>query len=150
MSFQLTNKAIDPSALREELLSFSAGAYCSYEGWVRNHNASKEVIGLHYYTYAELVGSIEEIIFQETKVKFKIENVSAVHRVGFLSVGDLAVWIGVTARHRNEAFLACRYVIDNIKYRMPIWKKESYADGTEAWIHSNTCNCADPRNLNFT
>jgi len=147
MNFQLTDQAIDPSALRETLLSTSAGAFCAYEGWVRDHNEGKAVVELHYTAYAELAPSIAERIIAEASEKFALENVSVVHHTGVLAAGDIAVWIGVTAQHRGDSFLACRYLIDNIKHRLPVWKKERYADGSEAWIEHNHCGCADPNNL---
>ncbi len=146
MKFRLTDQTIDPAALREAMLSTKAGAYCSYEGWVRDHNEGKEVVALHYSGYVQLAPAIAEQILDEARKKFGIEA-AIVHRIGALSVGDLAVWVGVTAHHRGDTFLACRYIIDNVKHRLPIWKKEVYGDGSEAWIESNHCGCADPKNL---
>lgn len=147
MNFRLTERAIDPMALRKELLSLSAGAYCSYEGWVRDHNAGRSVAELHYSGYAALAPSIAECILKEAGQTFDLEDAAVVHRTGPLMAGDIAVWVGVTAHHRGDTFLACRYIIDNVKHRLPIWKKEIYTDGTEAWIENNHCGCADPKNL---
>ena len=134
-------------ALRKELLSLSAGGYCSYEGWVRDHNEGKAVAELHYSGYPQLAPAIAQTILAEAKAKFHIEDAAVVHRIGPLSTGDIAVWVGVTAHHRGDTFLACRYIIDNVKHRLPIWKKEVYTDGSAAWIESNHCGCADPKNL---
>lgn len=123
--FELTRTPIDPSALRNSLLSNSAGAYCSYEGWVRDHNEGKSVAELHYHGYPELAPSIANCIIQEASEKFQLEAASIVHRLGPLSTADIAVWVGVTAHHRGDSFLACRYIIDNVKHRLPIWKKKS-------------------------
>ncbi|WPJ96020.1 molybdenum cofactor biosynthesis protein MoaE [Coraliomargarita algicola] len=147
MNFSLTDQAIEPTSLRRKLLSLSAGAYCSYEGWVRNHNEGKIVKELHYSGYPQLAPSIANTILKEAKEKFHIEDAAVVHRTGALTTGDIAVWVGVTAHHRGDTFLACRYIIDNVKHRLPIWKKEIYADDTQAWIESNHCGCADPKNL---
>jgi molybdopterin synthase catalytic subunit len=147
MTFQLTDQSIEPTALRKQLLSLSAGAYCSYEGWVRDHNEGKKVSALHYSGYAQLAPGIAEKIIEEAKTKFQVGEAAAVHRIGALGIGDIAVWVGVTTHHRGDSFLACRYIIDNIKHRLPIWKKEVYTDGSEAWIESNHCGCADPSNL---
>ena len=146
MDFQLTTQIIDPAALRATMLSPAAGAYCSYEGWVRDHNEGKAVVALHYSSYEQLAPAMAEQILAEAKEKFEVEA-AIVHRTGELAVGDIAVWVGVSARHRGDTFLACRYIIDNVKHRLPIWKKEVYADGSEAWIESNHCGCADPANL---
>ena len=142
MKFQLTENPIDPMALRQELLSLSAGGYCSYEGWVRDHNEGKPVAALHYHGYAQLAPSIAEAIIEEAKIKFHIQDAAIVHRLGHLSTGDIAVWVGATAHHRGDTFLAARYIIDNVKHRLPIWKKEVYTDGSDAWIENNHCGCA--------
>ena len=147
MTFQLTDQAIHPMELRKQLLSLSAGAYCSYEGWVRDHNEGKAVTELHYSGYAQLAPAIALKILDEAKEQFNIEEAAIIHRIGALTTGDIAVWVGVTAHHRGDTFLACRYIIDNVKHRLPIWKKELYTDGTEVWIESNHCGCADPNNL---
>lgn len=147
MRFQLTDQPIDPAALREQLLSRSAGAFCSYEGWVREHNEGKAVRELHYSSYPQMAPVIAADILEEAKKKFTLEAAAIVHRTGALGVSDIAVWVGVTAHHRGDTFLACRYIIDNVKHRLPIWKKEIYSDGSEAWIENNHCGCADPANL---
>lgn len=147
MNFQITDSSIDPGLLRNELLSLSSGAFCSYEGWVRDHNLGKPVTELQYSGYAALAPSVAQTILEEAKSKFQVDEASVVHRIGSLKIGDIAVWVGVTSHHRGDSFLACRYIIDNVKHRLPIWKKEVYADGAEAWIESNHCGCADPANL---
>jgi molybdopterin synthase catalytic subunit len=147
MSFKLTDNTIQPATLREQLLSTSAGAFCNYEGWVRNHNEGKAVAELHYSSYPQLAPVIAEAIIAEAKDKFQLEAAVIVHRTGPLAVGDIAVWVGATAHHRGDTFLGCRYIIDNVKHRLPIWKKEIYTDGSEAWIENNHCGCADPANV---
>lgn len=138
MHFQLTEEPIDPQALRKQMLSLEAGAYCSYEGWVRNLNEGKAVTELHYSSYPELAPAIAESILIEAKEKFEIQDAAIVHRFGPLRTGDIAVWVGTIAHHRDATFLASRYIIDQVKSRLPIWKKEVYSDGATAWIESNT------------
>ena len=140
MTFRLTEEAIDPMKLRAEMLSHSAGAYCSYEGWVRDHNEGKTVSTLHYFSYPQLAPAIAETILTEAEEKFSIEDAAIVHRTGPLTAGEIAVWVGVTAHHRGDTFLACRYLIDQVKFRLPIWKKEIYQDGSEAWIGNHDCS----------
>jgi len=146
MSFSLTAEAIEPAVLRTGLLDPSAGAYCSYEGWVRNRNEGKPVTLLRYSSYPELAPSIAETILDEAKDRFAMIDCALVHRTGDLRVGEAAVWVGVTSPHRDNAFLACRYIIDNVKDRLPVWKKEFYHDGSSAWIENHQCDCADPAN----
>ena len=148
MLFLITKSIIEPEKLRQTMLSSSAGAYCSYEGWVRDHNEGKDVNALHYSAYKELAQTVGCKILDEAESKFQVESAIA-HRVGDLSVADIAVWVGVTAHHRGDTFLACRYIIDNIKHRLPVWKKEVYSNGEERWIENNHCGCSDPKNLQF-
>src|SRR5262245_30139370 len=75
----------------------------------------------------------------EAVERFGIEHASCVHRLGNLAIGDMAVWVGASARHRHEAFLACRYIIDEVKHRVPIWKKEHYANGDSGWVNCERC-----------
>ncbi|GAB6853160.1 hypothetical protein JCM15831A_01840 [Asaia astilbis] len=73
-------------------------------------------------------------MLREAEARFDIVAASCIHRTGSLVIGDMAVWIGVSAAHRDAAFTACRFVIDEIKKRVPIWKRERYADGHSEWI----------------
>ena len=144
MQFLLTENPIDPIALRQQLLAPSAGAYCSYEGWVRDHNRGQSVVALDYYGYPQLAPAIAQTLLAEAAQQFKLVDAAIVHRIGALRTGDIAVWVGVTAHHRDDTFLACRYLIDQVKHRLPIWKKERYRDGSEAWIQSNHCDAGAP------
>ncbi len=109
----------------------------TFEGWVRDRNEGQAVLALDYEAYAPLAEKEGGRILDEAREKFALVNAAAVHRVGHLRLGDLAVWVGVTAEHRGAAFDACRYIIDEAKARVPIWKKEHYVSGATAWI-----NCA--------
>lgn len=137
MSFSLSPTPLDPAVLVRPLTDVRAGACVTFEGWVRNHNQGRPVQALDYEAYGELAQREGERILAETRQRFAVRDVACVHRVGALAIGDLAVWVGVTAAHRGAAFDACRYVIDEAKARLPIWKKEHYADGASEWV-----NCA--------
>lgn len=136
--FELSDKPLDPAALRTALTpSPLVGALVVFEGWVRNENEGRPVTGLFYEAEPKLCSSEMEKIAGEAKQKFGVTGIRLAHRVGKLAVGDIAVWIGVTAGHRDAAFQGCRYVIDQLKARLPIWKKEFYADDHDArWIAS--------------
>jgi molybdopterin synthase catalytic subunit len=88
---------------------------------------------LHYDCYAELAEHEGERILAEALVRFDIIDARCIHRTGDCSIGDIAVWVGVGAAHREAAFAACRWIIDEVKSRVPIWKREIYADGETAW-----------------
>jgi len=133
--FQLQADALDVPALRVPLAHAHAGGYASFEGWVRDHHDGRAVTGLFYEAYAALAEAEGARVVAEARERFDVVDVRCVHRIGELSIGDLAVWVGVTAAHRGAAFDACRYVIDEVKSRVPIWKHERYAEGDAGWLH---------------
>lgn len=135
--FTVSSTPLDPAALRAQLADSRAGACATFEGWVRNRNEGQPVDSLEYEAYALLAEKEGARILAEAREKFALLGALCVHRTGHLQLGELAVWVGVTAEHRGAAFDACRYIIDEAKARVPIWKKEHYAGGTTAWI-----NCA--------
>jgi molybdopterin synthase catalytic subunit len=137
MSFRLSTTPIDPAALQHALADVRAGACVTFEGWVRNRNEGQPVNSLEYEAYPVLAEKEGARILAEAQERFALLAAACVHRVGHLPLGEMAVWVGVTAEHRGAAFEACRYIIDEAKARVPIWKKEHYASGATAWI-----NCA--------
>ena len=135
--FKISTTPLDPAALRRDLIDTCAGACATFEGWVRNRNDGQPVDSLEYEAYAPLAEKEGERLLAEAREKFALLGAVCAHRTGHLRLGDLAVWVGVTAEHRGAAFDACRYIIDEAKARVPIWKKEHYTGGATAWI-----NCA--------
>ena len=133
--FELADTPFDPATLRAGLLDDRVGGYASFEGWVRNHNDGRNVTGLRYEAYAALAGAEGERVIDEALARFEILDARCVHRTGELAIGELAVWVGVCAAHRDAAFAACRFIIDEVKSRVPIWKHERYADGAAGWLH---------------
>lgn len=140
--FKISTHPIDPAALQHQLRDPRAGACATFEGRVRNRNDGQAVQALDYEAYAPLAEKEGLRILAEAREKFSVLNAVCVHRVGSLALGDLAVWVGVTAEHRSSAFEACRYIIDEAKARVPIWKKEHYASGATAWINCATRGAA--------
>lgn len=136
---QISKLPIRPDELREKLTHPGAGAYASFEGWVRNENEGHQVLRLEYESYAPLAVKEGNRVLDEAARKFPILEARCVHRVGMLEIGECAVWVGVIAAHRGEAFSACRYIIDQVKVRLPIWKKEHYADGNSGWVSCERC-----------
>ncbi len=134
-SFGLSQSPIDVDALRAALDDVRAGAFASFEGRVRDHNEGRVVLGLAYSAYRALAEAEGARIVGEARQRFDILDASCVHRIGELALGDLAVWVGVCAGHRGPAFEACRWIIDEVKARVPIWKNERYADGAPQWLH---------------
>jgi molybdopterin synthase catalytic subunit len=145
VSFKITAAAIDPDALKRSLAADSAGACVTFEGWVRDHNDGEPVIALEYEAHAAIATDEGERILDEARQRFAILAALCEHRVGTLAIGDCAVWVGVSAAHRGAAFDACRYIIDETKQRVPIWKKEHYANGASGWVNCATRTAAEPR-----
>jgi molybdopterin synthase catalytic subunit len=133
--FGLSDTPIDIAPLRESLLDARAGAFASFEGWVRDHHDGRAVSGLRYEAYAALAEAEGERIVDEALAKFEIVGARCAHRTGDLAIGELAIWVGASAAHRDAAFAACRYIVDEVKSRVPIWKHERYADGAAGWLH---------------
>jgi len=136
---RITDVTIVPEQLREELTDRAAGAYVGFEGWIRDHNEGQEVLRLEYEVYRPLATTEGEKVIAEARDKFPILHAECVHREGLLEIGECAVWVGVTSAHRDEAFAACRYIIDQVKVRLPIWKKEHYVDGHSGWVSCERC-----------
>jgi len=133
--FCLSESPIDFAVLARELAHAGAGACVTFEGWVRDHNEGRKVLRLGYQAYAPLARTEGDRILAEAKTRFAIHDARCVHRVGTLEIGELAVWVGVSAAHRDAAFSACRFIIDEVKQRVPIWKNEHYIDGESGWLH---------------
>jgi len=142
MSFRIESTTLRPELWREELQDPACGGYVTFEGWVRNNNEGQAVQRLEYQAYEALALKEGRRIMEEAASRFPIERAMCVHRVGELAIGDLAVWVGVSSGHRDEAFRACRFIIDEVKHRVPIWKKEYYTDGDSGWV-----NCEEATEL---
>ena len=137
--FAITSVDIAVDELRDQIMNPESGGMCVFEGWVRNENEGRSVQRLEYEVYAPLAIIEGEKVVAEAKKRFPFLAASCVHRSGLLEIGDCAVWVGVSAPHRDEAFKACRYIIDEIKVRLPIWKKEHYVDGDSGWVNCERC-----------
>ncbi len=133
--FKLSSSPLEIFSFIDQLRDARAGAFVSFEGWARDHNDGKSVAALEYEALVPLCEAEAASILNEAKEKFEVLRAVCLHRTGRLQIGDMAVWVGVTASHRDAAFKACRYIIDEIKNRLPIWKKEFYKDGDTQWIN---------------
>ncbi|HKZ74792.1 MAG TPA: molybdenum cofactor biosynthesis protein MoaE, partial [Steroidobacteraceae bacterium] len=138
-TFRFSHTPLDIAQLRAMLADPACGGYAAFEGWVRNHNEGARVTRLEYEAFEPLAVKEGERIIAEAAARFGVEHARCVHRIGDLAIGELAVWVGVSARHRDEAFRACRYIIDEVKHRVPIWKKEHYENGDSGWVNCERC-----------
>ncbi len=137
MKFSIQANPIDLSQFALDLHGPEEGGIVHFFGVARtsSHESSKKVIRLEYEAYEVMARAEMEKIFSETKRKFGVNKTIVIHRTGIVEIGQAAVAIAVASAHRAEAFDACRYLIDELKKRVPIWKKEVYVDGSE-WVGS--------------
>lgn len=130
--FRLTHEPLSP--FPSFLQADEVGAVVSFYGQVRNHNAGQRVVALEYTAYPALACTEGERILKSAIHQFHLTAAVCVHRLGALKIGDLAVAIWTASAHRNEAFSACRWIIDEVKTHVPIWKKETYFNGAKSWV----------------
>jgi len=128
---RLTREAIDLAA--RHATDPRDGALCLFAGVVRNENSGRAVSHLEYEAYEDMALPLMEEIARETLTRWPVTAVEMIHRLGRLEIGEPSVAVAVSAPHRDAAFAACRHAIDALKSRVPIWKKEYYADGSQ-WL----------------
>lgn len=132
--FSLSGDSIDIPSLAALLDNPAAGAVVTFDGRVRNHNAGQAVSHLEYQAYPALALSTGQRILEEESARHGILAAQAVHRTGPLAIGEAAVWVGVASAHRGPAFDAARAIMERLKYELPVWKKETYQDGSTEWV----------------
>ena len=132
--FSLTDQAIDTTSLAADLHDPATGAEVTFDGRVRNHNDGHVVSRLEYQAYPALALATGRRILEEESARHGILRALAVHRTGPLEIGESAVWVGVASAHRGAAFDAARAIMERLKYELPVWKKETYADGSSEWV----------------
>ncbi|HMS53819.1 MAG TPA: ThiF family adenylyltransferase [Fimbriimonadaceae bacterium] len=128
--FQLSSTPIIPPLME----CARAGGFVTFEGRVRDHAEGRAVERLTYEAYPEMAIAEGTRLLEEAKEKFGLLDSRVIHRVGTLEIGEVAVWIGVAAAHRREAFAACEWIIDQLKHRVPIWKHEIFSEGAGVWV----------------
>ena len=138
--FQITSSEINDSLKKEFILNYpDCGSLVSFEGLVRNHNEGHSVSSLEYQCFESMALKVGQKIMKEAKDKFPIVNALCLHREGHLQVGETAVWVAVFSHHRAEGFEAARFIIDQVKLLVPIWKKEHYTDHPASWVACHQC-----------
>jgi len=137
--FKISTTPIDTSAVVARVEDPTCGGLVLFEGRVRNHHRGRDVLRLDYEAFPSMAESEGNKIVTAALEKFDVRAIACVHRTGSLAIGDIAVVVAVSAAHREAAFDACRYVIDELKATVPIWKKEFYTDGTDEWTGCDAC-----------
>ena len=141
--FRFSSAAIDTAALRAELADPACGGYAAFEGWVRDHNEGQRVTRLEYEAFEALALREGARIIDEACERFGLRRALCVHRLGERSSSArLPSGSALRSEHRDEAFRACRYIIDEVKHRLPIWKKEHYESGDSGWVNCERCAVA--------
>ncbi len=129
----LSDAPLELQTLEQHVAEPRRGALVSFVGTVRDHHKGKKVTGLSYSAYGPMAENLCRDIVSRAERRWPV-SVALSHRIGDVAIGDAAVMVVVAGDHREEAFTACRQVVEEVKRRVPIWKRERYADGTEAWV----------------
>ena len=131
---EVTSDPVDAAEVLARVGDPEDGAVALFLGIVRNHNEARPVSGMDYEGYAEMAGEQLAAIVEEAAGRAGSDRIAAVHRLGTLGVGEISVAIAASTPHRAEAFDAARYVIEEIKKRLPVWKREHYLDRDAEWL----------------
>jgi molybdopterin synthase catalytic subunit len=135
---RITRDPIDPGALIAAVTAPSDGAVLLFWGVVRNHHEGRAVDHLEYDAYVEMAEAKLTEIAGEARARWPVGEIAIVHRLGRLEIGEASVGIAVASPHRAEAYDASRYVIEELKRRVPIWKREGYVEGESRWLGGET------------
>lgn len=131
---EITTDPVDACALLDRVGGAEDGAVALFLGIVRNSNNGRPVSGMEYQGYAQMAREELSAIVAEAAKRAHADHMAAVHRLGALGVGEVSVAIAVSTPHRAEAFDAARHVIEEIKKRLPVWKREHYLDREAEWL----------------
>jgi len=132
---ELRDTPLSVDEVRAAVTDPGAGGIALFVGTVRDHDAARGVTRLSYSAHPSATAELRTVA-EKVAADFDVRALAAVHRVGDLDVGDLAVVVAVSCPHRGEAFQACRTLIDTLKASVPIWKHQEFADGTSEWVNS--------------
>lgn len=129
----ISDAALDVGAVHAAVAVDGAGGVCVFVGAVRDHDGGRAVAGLGYSAHPTALAQLRRVA-ADVAERFDSPAVAAVHRIGELAIGDLAVVVAVATPHRDAAFVACRALIDELKATVPIWKHQVFTDGGEEWV----------------
>ncbi len=130
----ITDHSIDHASVTDSARSDRAGAVCSFLGTVREMTGGRRTASLEYEAYPAMAAKKLADLEAEARSRWPVLGLALVHRVGHLPPGEISVVVAVSCPHRDQAFEACRWLIDTLKAEVPIWKKELWADGAEEWV----------------
>lgn len=133
MVSRLTRAPIEIESLIRAVSAPALGGIATFLGLVRDHHGGRGVLRLEYSAYEAMAETESARIVAEAESRWPA-RVAVLHRLGELAIGDVAIGVAVASAHRAPAFEACRFIVEEMKHKVPIWKKEFYADGTVAWV----------------
>lgn len=129
----VTDEPLDVHAAAADVAVPAAGAVVTFAGVVRDHDRGRAVSGIEYVAHPS-AGRVVAEVAAEVAGRLDVDAVSVTHRLGHLVVGDAAIVVAVSAAHRGEAFAAASALVDEVKHRLPVWKHQRFADGTDEWV----------------
>jgi molybdopterin synthase catalytic subunit len=142
---ELTEQVIDYHALTEEVRTHEAGAVVLFLGTVRELTEGQRTLALDYEAYPEMAEAKMRELVGEAADRWPVRKAAVVHRLGRLELGEISIALAVSCPHRRDAFAAGQFLIDEFKQRVPVWKKEHWADGTTEWVHPTLGSTPPPR-----
>ena len=137
MADRIVNEMIDCKAVIDEVVSNDSGAVLTFAGTVRNANLGRAGSAIDYHAYESMADKEIEKLENELSERWPGVQARIVHRIGRLELGETSVFIAVGGAHREESFAALRHAIDRLKEEAPVWKREQYEDGSEAWLEGS-------------
>ena len=143
---KLTQDTIDTDAVLESVASTKAGAVVLFLGTTREFTAGRQTASLDYESYGEMAQRKMAELEAEARQRWSLIEVTLVHRLGHVGLGEASVAIAVSSPHRGDAFTAGQWLIDTLKEIVPIWKKENWSDGTSEWVHPGMPTTTCPEN----
>jgi molybdopterin synthase catalytic subunit len=132
---EITEAPIEHAIVTERVRSHRAGAVCTFLGTVREITGTRRTVALAYEAYPEMALKKMAELETEARRRWPVIELALVHRVGQLDLGEVSVIVAVSCPHRQDAFEACRWLIDTLKEVVPIWKRENWEDGSQEWVH---------------
>ena len=129
---EVTESPISVTELADAVQDAAAGAVVTFEGVVRNHDAERAVTGIGYSCHPT-AGQVVEQIARDVAQQGRVRALGVVHRVGNLTIGDAALAVAVSSDHRAEAFAVCSEIVEEVKMRLPVWKRQTFTDGSAQW-----------------
>ena len=135
--FRVTTEPLSVQQVNDLVKRPTDGAVVTFDGIVRNNFDGRSVRYLEYEAYAAMAEKKLAEIGAEVQQKFAVGEIAMMHRIGRLEIGESSIVIAIAAPHRHAAFEACAYAMDRVKAEVPVWKKESFADGDDHWVNQN-------------